>query len=301
MILFARNGKKLTRIPETGFRLESELQHLIDENMDSLLEMDFVKSELTVRNFRIDTVGFDRASRAFVIVEYKRDKNQSIIDQGAAYLSLLLENKAEFILAYNEKFDKTIRKEDVDWSQSRVVFIARSFTTHQKQASGFRDLPIELYEIRNYKNRTILFSPITVKSSESFNTINHKKQKNAIREIKTCTEEDHLKQVSMKIRELYMKIRKILESLDDGIQIIPKKMSIMFRAERGFAWIVILKNRLDLTLKIEPSQLDDPKGIVEDVTNIGHWGGGNVRIKFSSGSDLPYIHGLVEEAYSKIR
>ena len=273
MILFARNGKKLNRIPETGFRLESELQHLIDENMDSLLEMDFVKSELTVRNFRIDTIGFDRVSRAFVIVEYKRDKNQSIIDQGAAYLSLLLENKAEFILAYNEKFDKTIRKEDVDWSQSRVVFIARSFTAHQKQASGFRDLPIELYEIRNYKNGTILFNPITIKSSESFNTIHHKKQKNATREIKTYTEEDHLKQVSAKTRELYMKTREILESLDDGIQIIPKKMAIMFRAERGFAWIVILKNSMDLTLKIEPSQLDDPKGIVEDVTNIGHWGG----------------------------
>lgn len=300
MILFAKSGKKLTKIPETGFSLESELQHLIDENMNSLLEIDFVKSELTVKNFRIDTVGFDPDSKAFVIVEYKRDKNHSIIDQGTAYLSLLLENKAEFILAYNEKFDKSIRKEDVNWSQSRVVFIARSFTLYQKQASGFRDLPIELYEIRHYKNKTVLFNPVTVKSSESVNTVRKKKDK-LNTEIKTYTEENHLEGGTPETRSLYAEIREIIKSLDDEIRIVPKKKTIMFKVERGFAWVVLHKNSIKITVKAEPDSFDDPKNMVQDVTNIGHWGGGNSRIRIKDSSEMSYLRVLLEQAYSKFR
>lgn len=300
-MLFAKHGKKLDRIEEVGFRLESDLQHIVEENMNSLLNIDFVKSELRVGNFRIDTVGFDRDSRSFVIIEYKRDKNQSVIDQGMAYMSLLLENKAEFILAYNEKFKKPIRKQDVVWTKSRTIFISRSFTAHQKQASGFQDLPIELYEIKNYRNNTIMFNSIVTKSTKSINTISRKKQKNSIKKVKTYTEDEHLKQASAKIRELYKETKKILESLDDDVQIVPKKMSIMFRVKRGFAWIIVRKKSIALTLKIKPSLLDDPKRIVEDISNIGHWGGGDARIKFSNVSELLYIRRLVEEAYSKMK
>jgi hypothetical protein len=65
------------------------------------------------------------------IIEYKRDKNFSVIDQGYACLALLLNNKAEFILLYNEKNMNPLRKEDVDWTQSRVIFVSPSFTTYQ--------------------------------------------------------------------------------------------------------------------------------------------------------------------------
>ena len=299
-MLFARQGKRLDRIEESRFGLESELQRLVEENMDSLFELDFVKSELQVKNFRIDTVGFDRDSRSFVIVEYKRDKHQSIIDQGMAYLSLLLENKADFILAYNEKFEKPVRKENIDWTQSRIVFIASAFTNHQKQATGFKDLPIELYEIKNYKNKTILFNSVTIKNTESINTIKRKKRNDRIRkEIKTHTEEDHLYNINPKIKEIYMKIKQIMESLNDNIQIIPKRNAIMFKAERGFAWAILHRSSIDLTLKTMPASLDDPKKMVQDITNIGHWGGGNSRIKVTDESELPYLRGLIEQVYSK--
>lgn len=37
---------------------------------------------------------------------------------------MLLNNKAEFILEYNEKMDENLRKDDVDWSQSKIIFVA---------------------------------------------------------------------------------------------------------------------------------------------------------------------------------
>ena len=301
MMLFAKRGKKLSRIDEIGFPLESELQHLIEENMNLIFEIRLVKSEMKIRNFRIDTVGFDPDSRSFVIVEYKRDKNQSLIDQGMAYMSLMLENKAEFILAYNEKFIKPLRKEDVDWSSSRIVFIARSFTGHQKQASGFKDLPIELYEIKNYKNGTVLCNSATTKNTESIKTIQKKPKDRISKEIKTYSEEDHLSKINPETKKIYLEIKKIIESLDESMQTIPKKITILFKAERNFAWMVLRKSSIDVYLKPKADSLHDPKKIVQDITNIGHWGGGDSRIRITNASELPYLRGLIEQAYSKLK
>ena len=64
-----------------------------------------MKSEFTLHNFRIDTLAFDEESKSFVIIEYKKDKSFSVVDQGYAYLSLMLNNKADFILEYNESLN----------------------------------------------------------------------------------------------------------------------------------------------------------------------------------------------------
>ena len=61
-----------------------------------------VKSEFTIKNKRIDTLAYDEQTKAFVIIEVKRDKNLSVVDQGFTYLSLMLENKADFIVEYKK-------------------------------------------------------------------------------------------------------------------------------------------------------------------------------------------------------
>jgi len=89
-------------IKENPLKLEREIQTLIEKNLKLIFGLDFVKSEFSLNNFRIDTLAFDHDASAFVIIEYKRDKNFSVIDQGYAYLSLMLNNKADYILEYNE-------------------------------------------------------------------------------------------------------------------------------------------------------------------------------------------------------
>ena len=89
--------KSLEYIREKPFRLEKEIQEMTEKNIKTILGLDFVKSEFALNNFRIDTLAFDKEANAFVIIEYKRDKNFSVIDQGYAYLSLMLNNKAEII------------------------------------------------------------------------------------------------------------------------------------------------------------------------------------------------------------
>ena len=158
MSLYTLNSSDLKYIRETPFKLEKEIQTICEQNMRELLGCDFVRSEFVIENFRLDSLGFDTESKSFVVIEYKRDKNFSVIDQGYAYLSVMLNHKSDFILEYNETSGKNLKRGDIDWSQSKVVFIAPSFTSYQKEAIGFKDLPIELYEIRRYENGTLSFN-----------------------------------------------------------------------------------------------------------------------------------------------
>jgi len=76
--------------------------------------LELVKSEFSIKNKRIDTLAFDPQANAFIIIEYKRDKSISVVDQGIKYISLMLKNKADFIVEYNESLKRNLKREDVD-------------------------------------------------------------------------------------------------------------------------------------------------------------------------------------------
>ena len=157
MLFKISQDNKLSQIKEQPFKLEKEIQNLSEVSLKVIFGLEFVKSEFKLNNFRIDTLAFDVENKSFVVIEYKRDKNFSVIDQGYAYLSLMLNNKADFILEYNENSKKHLKKTDVDWTQSKVIFVSPSFTTYQREAINFKDLPIELWEIARYENNNISF------------------------------------------------------------------------------------------------------------------------------------------------
>ena len=163
------NKGNLERIDKIDFKLEREIQKITEENLELIFGLDFVKSEFQLNNLRMDTLAFDEETRSFVIIEFKRSSNFSVIDQGFAYLALLLNNKADFILEYNESKDISLGRNDVDWSQSREIFVPHQFTRYQRQAIDFKDLPIELWEVTKYINENILFNQLKAsRSSLSF-------------------------------------------------------------------------------------------------------------------------------------
>ncbi len=90
-------NKKLTDLSKIKFDLEQEIQTVIEENTVELFNLEFVKSEFAIQNYRVDTLCFDQEMNAFVIIEYKKEHSYSVVDQGYSYLSAMLNNKAEFI------------------------------------------------------------------------------------------------------------------------------------------------------------------------------------------------------------
>jgi len=165
MPIISMKANRLERIREKSFKTEKEIQNITKANLGEIFGLELVDSEVTIGNLRMDTLAFNNETKSFTIIEYKRDKKFSVIDQGYAYLSLLLNNKADIILEYNERMSKSLRRDEVDWSQSRVLFVSPGYTVYQRQAIGFKDLPIEIWEIKRYDNDTILYSQIKVQES----------------------------------------------------------------------------------------------------------------------------------------
>ena len=142
MTLYANNNGLLKEVSEKTFKLERDIQTLFEMNLSDVMSLTLVRSEFSIKNRRIDTLAFDESTNAFIIIEYKRDKNVSVIDQGFTYLGLMLENKADFIVEYNEQLKRNLKRDEVDWSQTRVVFVSPSFTDFQIEATNFKDIAI---------------------------------------------------------------------------------------------------------------------------------------------------------------
>ena len=300
MVLFSIKGNKLQKIHRIDFRLEKDIQKITEQNIGAIFGLDFVKSEFQLNDLRMDTLAFDRETRSFVVLEYKKSSNFSVIDQGYAYLALLLNNKADFILEYNESKDDSLGKKDVDCSQSRVIFVSPQFTKYQRQAIEFKDLPIELWEVTKYKNETVLFNQLQApKSSESISKVSQKSDivKKVSDEVKVYTEEDHLKTTSDDVRELYDELKERIYNLGDSVEIKPYKIYIAFKSNTNFADIEIQKNQIKIWLNLRIGTLDDPKDMTRDVSNVGHHGNGDYEFSLKPGDDLDYLMTLIRQSY----
>jgi len=302
MSIFSINEKNiLAEIGRNDFKLERELQSLTENNLNTIFNLDFVSTELKIGNFRLDTLGFDTSNNSFVIIEYKRDKKFSVIDQGFAYLSLMLNNKAEFILEFNERNNKSLKRQDVDWSQSKVLFISQEFTTYQREAVNFKDLPIELWEIKRYKNKTVSYNKITKSGAqESIKTVS-KSDKTISRvsnEIKIYSEEDHLNESTDEIRELYESLKLQILNVGD-IQIKATKKYIAFVSSRNVVDVRIQKKAIKLWINLKIGELDDHKKLMRDVSNVGHHGNGHYEAHVTEETDFEYLMSLVKQSYVK--
>jgi predicted transport protein len=296
-------GQQLEQIKESPFKLEREIQQLTEKNLNTLLRLDFIRSEFSLNNFRIDTLAFDREAKSFVIIEYKRDKTFSVIDQGYAYLSLMLNNKADFILEFNESQNLSLKRNDVDWTQSRVIFISPFFTTYQREAINFKDLPIELWEVKKYENNTVAFEQVQKASAkESIKTISRSDEtvESVSKEVKVFTEQDHLQKSDFETRELYEQLKDRLLNMDDNVSVQPKKQTVGFKIDNNFFCDIVLQGKgLKIYLNLKSGELQDQKNIARDVSNVGHWGNGSYEIKLTDLEDIDYISSLLKQSLRK--
>jgi hypothetical protein len=155
MNLYSLEENGLIEVSTIPFANEKEIQTTVENNLHTIFELEFIATEFPVSNYRLDTLAYDKENNSFVIIEYKNTHSYSVVDQGYTYLSLLLDRKADFILQYSTKTGKQVGLNDIDWSLSRVIFVAPTFNTYQLGSVNFSDIPFELWEIKKYQNKTI--------------------------------------------------------------------------------------------------------------------------------------------------
>ena len=231
MDLYSLNNKIINQLQPKEFKNEKEIQKIVEGNIEELFNLKLVKSEFSIKNYRFDSLCFDEEISSFVIIEYKNRQSGSVFDQGMSYLGTMLERKSDIILEYNEINKKNLKRDDFDWSQSKIIFISPEFSSYQKDSTNFNDLPFELWECKKFSNDIISLNQLTNTSKESIKSLKQKTNSvinEVTSEIKVFSENDHLNKTDDDIKNLYHYLKdRVVESLN--VKFKPKQKAPTFK------------------------------------------------------------------------
>lgn len=113
------------------------------------------------------------------------------------------------------------------------------------------------------------------------------------------TIDDHPNLLSAAMLPVFQAFRKAVIDLDPCVNEEFLKLYVAYKAETNFVDIVPQAKRLRLSLNMPFSDVNDPKGLCKDVTNLGRWGNGNVEVGLSNLDQLPYVIGLVRQSLER--
>lgn len=111
------------------------------------------------------------------------------------------------------------------------------------------------------------------------------------------TVSDHPHLVSGPMRALFEGLRQAVLALDPCVSEDYLKLYVAYKAETNFVDVVPQSKRLLLVLNVNIGDIEDPKGMCRDISSIGRWGNGNVEVGLSSHDQLPYVTGLIRQAF----
>lgn len=306
MQIYNNNSWKLSQVKEVWFKLEKEMQNLTEKNLEIIFWLEFIKTEFQLNNLRIDSLAFDVETNSFVIIEYKRWSSYSVVDQWMSYLALMLNNKADFVQELWKKRNKFIDVKSIDWSQSRIIIIADSFNRYQKESINFKDLPIELWELNQFNDWTVVYNPIKASNiAESIKTVTKfetEEFKEVNKEIKTYTIEDHFKDWWDESRELYEEFREKILILDSRLQEKFTSAYVWYYIwNKNCINLIIQKNKIQLELlRVMPEDLNDPENKTSYIDWSMKWWNKHVtKYSINSVEDFDYWIMLVKQVLKK--
>lgn len=99
--------------------------------------------------------------------------------------------------------------------------------------------------------------------------------------------------------DIFNKLRTEILSLDPSVTEEVLKLYVAFKAETNFVDIVPQKSRLRLSLNMPFHELNDPREIARDVTNLGRWGNGDVEVGLNDVAEIPYVMGLIRQSFER--
>jgi predicted transport protein len=275
---------------------EKNLQKLVEDNLMEVLELRFLATEYTTTfGGRIDTLAVD-ANGAPVIIEYKRNKNENVINQALSYLKWLKVQMPEFfqMLMINKLGQAVSNTIKLDWKNPRVICIAESYSKFDIDTVEVVPLRIELFKYRYYEQG--LFSLESLNVPEVAST--------KLPVITSPMTVDPLTSVTLLrekgndlVRQLFDALQEAIMNMDDSIEERVTNYYVAYRLTKNFVDVQIGKNQIRLHLR----KIDyiDPKHLVEKIPDGYKWTLSR-RVYLNSIDDLDYIMGLIEQSYKNV-
>jgi predicted transport protein len=296
MALFRLAGGAATQVRPIAQSKERDVQKVIEANLEPIFGALFIRSEFSTgqkHRGRIDTLGLDQDGSP-VIIEYKLNTNENVINQGLFYLDWLMDHRGDFEVAARDALGNV----EIVWSSPRLILLASGFSRYDQYAVNRIDERIELWTYTFYEGDLLgvdLLSSEEVASTKTKSASSKMAAK--VKPAKVASEFDldfHFAKLSDATRPVFDLLRDNILALGDDVTERYMKQYVGYRRLKNFCEIVGLRNKLNVFID---GPIHDPDGIGEDVSGIGHWGTGNVRVTVASDDDVKRVMPLIEQAY----
>lgn len=309
MPLFEIKSESLSPVEQTNFANEKLLQKLVEQNLEPIFDCRLVGSEFSTGSQhagRIDTLALSEDNNP-VIVEYKKVESSESITQSLFYLHWIDDHRGDFELAARKTLGNRI---EVDWSDIRVICMAPNFKKYDLHAVQVMGANIELWQYRLFQNnclyledifrKTVNTDPTTDRSAKNPVMVAAGKKAALSRKTGSYNFAQHLAGKPEEIKNLAMKVEEFVLGLYTAIQEAPKKFYIVFKLSQNILCMELKKKSVILYVKLKPSDLGPLPSIARDVTNIGHFGTGDLELVLASMADFETSKPFIQQAYRRI-
>jgi len=308
MPLFQLSDDNLTAVAQDDFVDERTLQRLIEKNLKVVFNSRFVATEFRtgqVHAGRIDTLALSEDGNP-VIIEYKNVPSSELINQSLYYLAWLRDHHGDFEIAVQKVLGAGV---EVDWSEIRVICLAPSYKKYDLHAVQVMGANIELWTFRRFANGAMYLEEVFQRSvSETISALEGKdpvmvaagKKAALTRAMGGWTFEQHLESKPQQIADLAIEIQEFMLALDPTIEEAPKKLYIAYRSSQNIACVEVQQKKILVFLKLDPKQHAGPPGISRDVSDIGHFGTGDLEVTIKTQADFELAKPFVKLAYDKV-
>lgn len=175
---------------KVDFEYEYYLQQITNKHLNYLFDLEYLTEEFqlpglgdnglesnkNIKSLKVDSLAYDKKTKSFVVLEYKKELNHKVLRQGRRYYK----NFEEKFKNYNEKIKTSYSEQieelheqikaideiddDFDLSISKVIIISPEFSDAQIERSKNPKYPYELYTVSLCKideeNSRVLYKKI---------------------------------------------------------------------------------------------------------------------------------------------
>lgn len=298
--LFRIASGTVTELAGTTDTVEKSVQILFEKNLEALLGVRFLATEYTTTHGgRIDTLGLDE-NGCPVILEYKRASNENVINQGLFYLDWLMDHRKDFQWLVMEKLGKAAA-DGVDWSAPRLICIAGDFNRYDDHAVKQIQRNIELIRYRRFGPELLMLDLVAATSTKGLfvDTKTSPGDGGASGGNKYKTIGTVMQELDPGMQDRFEALRAFMMALGDDVQETTLRFYIAFKRIKNFACVEFRPStgKILMFVKVDPSTVQLAPGFTRDVSNLGHFGTGDLEITLSKAEDLEKAKPLIELSY----
>lgn len=297
--LFQTQAGTLSELDSSSAPLEKGLQTQFETNLDTLLGVRFIASEYaTTHGGRMDTLGIDENGYP-VIIEYKRDRSENIINQGLFYLDWLMDHRGDFEILVRDRYGKEAAA-GIEWGAPRLICIAADFTKYDEHAVKQMGRNIELVRYRKFGDDLLLLELLTAVSAASSTSIAIAAG-NGSKPRKDKTVSEYMRDMGPELAELFADAETFLLVRGDDVTKKVTQFYLAYRRIKNFACVEVRPtlNQMKMFLKLDPDTVDLQEGFSRDVRKIGHFGTGDLELTIGSHDDLERAKPLILRSYEE--